>query len=170
MGLPYLDLALVCLAELPALIIAAFIIENKKFGRRNSLTICFILMFISCLGAYLFPSLLIEFVIFGKIAGCGAVKFIYPLTAELYKTNSRTTGLGFAGAANKIGGGVTPLICVFGFTWGATGPFAMFSIIMAIAAVSVFLIPYDTTGRGLDILEEKNEIELGLLKNAKTEA
>ena len=152
----YKDLVVSVIAELPSYILAMLVIENERFGRKKSLSICFFLAALSCFGAHFFvDEAFLVFIFLAKFFASAAFEFVYPLTAELYNTSCRTTGLGLASAMSRIGGVVMPWVCVWTLNISSTGPFVAFGVFCLVATIAVTLLPYDTTGRELDTAQEK---------------
>lgn len=165
----YKEIFISIAAELPSYVFAFSVIENKNFGRKQSLFLSFGLAAFSCLAAHLFrDSGFMYAVFFAKFFANSAFEFIYPFTSELYPTNCRATGLGFASAASRIGGIMMPWIIVFTLDINATAPFIVFGIACLAAAALVAMLPYDTAGKELDghhhhteeQHKKKDEIEL----------
>jgi len=149
--LSYLDLFISVLGEVPSYILVLTIIEKKSLGRKNSLTITFAAAAFCCFGAHLFvDSAFMLFVFLAKFFACSSFSFIYPLTSELYHTKCRTTGLGFASGVSRIGGIMMPWIILWALEISPTATFVTFGIFCVIGAISIAMLPYDTTGKELD--------------------
>jgi len=147
----YSDLFISAMGEVPSYILVMATIEHQKFGRKMSLTMSFALTGFCCFGAHLFvQEAFLLFVFFAKFFACSAFSFIYPLTSELYHTNCRTTGLGFASGVSRIGGVLMPWIVIWALKISPTAVFVTFGAFCMIATVAVVLLPYDTTGKELD--------------------
>jgi len=144
------------LGELPTLVVAFYIIDNKTYGRRNSLIVSFAAGAITFLIAY---SINTEFFFEVLSVARAFVKMgfimINALTAELYPTSYRTSGLGIASGVGKIGASMMPWFCVTAYEYSTFAPIILFAIVSGIGAVASYMIPYDTSGRALDIQEEK---------------
>lgn len=147
-------------SELPASCLAMFLVESHHFGRKKSISITFFLTFLTCFIAYFD----LESQNFFIILSTGSRFFlsitfsiIYPYTTELYPTQIRTTGLGFASAFSRIGGISMPWISFGFFRLGIRGPFLAYGILCLFAFLASLMIPYDTTGIELDKDFEDNE-------------
>ena len=96
-------------------------------------------------------------VFFSKFFANCAFEFIYPFTSEIYPTNCRASGLGFASAASRVGGIMMPWIIVLSLDVSATTPFIVFGIACLLASLLVAWLPYDTTGKELDAAPDMNQ-------------
>lgn len=165
------DLFKICvsvISELPASLVALYLVENKKFGRKNSIIITFFLVAIFNFLAF-YGSKNENFFI---IITSGARFFlsmtfsiIYPFTTEIYPTQIRVTGLGFASAFSRIGSISMPWIAMLFYEVGDRGPFLAFGIVSVIAFLAAIRLPFDTTGIELDKYCEENEEENNNEKN-----
>ncbi|CAN1167951.1 Organic cation/carnitine transporter 7 [Linum perenne] len=143
----YVDTFITSLAELPGLILSAFIVD--RVGRKLSMAFMFFLGFI-----FLLPLLLPQSpvfttaVLFGArmcISGTFTVACIF--APELYPTSVRATGAGVASSIGRIGGMVCPLVAV-GLVTGChlMEAVVLFEIILGVTAVCCLLFTRDTKG------------------------
>lgn len=154
------DILLSVLAELPSSILSYFIIEIHWLGRKNSLTITFLLSSIFSFIAFeLTDSAFVALATLARFFLNMAFSFIYPFTTEIYPTRIRATGLSIASSFSRIGGMSMPWISIASLNISKTGPFLIFGILCLVAGVSSFLLPYDTTGMELDKHEGNEEDE-----------
>jgi len=150
----YQDLYVAAIAEIPSYVLAVFAIEWKNLGRKYSVILSFACCALGCFGTHFFSrSLFIWFILFAKFWANSAFAFMAPYTSELYPTQCRATGLGFASAASRIGGMIMPWVIVRTLEIQATLPLFVFGVASAVGAVACALLPYDTTGRTLDLAE-----------------
>lgn len=81
-----------------------------------------------------------------------AIPTLYTYVSELYPTQLRASGFGWASSASRLATGIAPL--VFGsFLWpmlGLTWTFALTGGLVAVALVLMAVLAHDTTGRELD--------------------
>jgi putative MFS transporter len=133
----------------------------ERIGRRMTLgLLCFIGAI--CVLAWGYASNPVAILILGAAtaftAGGGIGGSIYTYISELYPTNYRATGAGYATACNRMGGIVAPF--VLGILLGSEVPlftsFAFVSGLMTLAGISAFTLVYETRGKSLE------EIELAL--------
>ncbi|KAL4429721.1 hypothetical protein ABPG74_001407 [Tetrahymena malaccensis] len=162
-SMDFFGIFLACFAEIPSNILAFYTIENPKFGRKNSMIICYGICSICCILCY-FNASLSGFFFF--LVGC--VKFfinfsfctIFPFTAEVYITALRTTGIGVNNSVCRFGGVIMPWISILLLEVGVTGPFIAFAIISALSAISAYTIEKDTTNINLDTYNnEDNDLD-----------
>jgi len=78
---------------------------------------------------------------------------------EIYSTKIRGTGIGMASGISRIGGIIMPYIGINFLSLGAYFPYLLFGISALIAGVVCIFIPYDTTNRELDLIEDKDSID-----------
>ena len=147
------------LGELPSIIIAMFIIDDKRFGRRNSLIIsfaCSSIMFI--VSHQISVEYFVEALSLSRFFVKMGFAMIYPLTAEVYPTSYRTAGVGFASGVGRIGASIMPWFCMISYEYDPLGPIILFSFISVIAALASYALPFDTYGRALDLDEKKRSL------------
>ncbi|KAK3016012.1 hypothetical protein RJ639_006736 [Escallonia herrerae] len=112
----YIDVFVTSLAELPGLVLAAFIVD--RVGRKLSMEIMFALGFILLLPLVTHQNeILTTASLFGArmfISATFTVACIYAPEAgfQVYPTNVRATGVGITTAIGRIGGMVCPLVAV----------------------------------------------------------
>ncbi|KAH6817287.1 Major facilitator superfamily protein [Perilla frutescens var. frutescens] len=146
----YLDVFVTSLAEVPGLIIAAFIVD--RVGRK----LCMIIMFM--LASILLIPLLIHqdealttALLFGARALVSATFIVACIYApELYPTSIRGSAVGIASAVGRIGGMICPLAAV-GLVDDCKQTYAviLFQVMILGCALSVLLSPFETNGRNL---------------------
>ncbi len=150
---------IMCLAQVPGYITAAFLIE--KIGRKPVLTI-----FLSgtAASAWFFGSAgSLPFVL---LSGCllyffalGTWGCVYSYTPELYPTGIRGAGAGAASAVGRIGAFIAPMIvpvvyAFFGQENGFQLVFVVLTVVFILVAIIVGVFGVETKGRELP--EEKS--------------
>ena len=81
----------------------------------------------------------------------GAWGVLYTITPEQYPTSVRATGAGAAAAVGRLGGIIGPfLTAVLVPAIGQPGVFALFMVLLVIAAIDVIALAEETRGRSLE--------------------
>jgi len=168
-----LKLIVTTIGETSAVIPTLALIDNKNFGRRQTIAWSLLVTFLLCIFAYnssygsvfLIPCLTMGR-FFLKICMAASLSF----TAELYSTYYRTIGIGFATTLGKIGACIMPIICINMYYMNNFAPFLLFGLLSFVAAVATRLVPYDTQGRYLDVTNKKllEDAEMHDLKRTYT--
>jgi len=137
------------ISEIPSIVLGYFIVEHDMLGRKNSMVYGFIGSGFALLFAGLFSSFVFWVSIARGILNCAFI-IASPYTTELYSTKVRTTGLGMASAASRIGGVIMPWIALPLLSVGPTAPYLGFVLFCGIGAFCCYKLPYDTTNKELD--------------------
>jgi len=154
----YLQIALSEVGELLSSILCFFIIEHPMFGRKNSLiTSSFLAMAVCVLAFFTRNFMFLGFIFLARFAVNSMFAFTFPLTAELYHTKIRSTGLGYAAAWGGLGGIAVPVLTLNSLDVSAYFPYLVFGLIFAVSGFAAMVLPYDTTRRELDVIEEKQK-------------
>ena len=143
--------------EIVAVGFAAFVIELKSFGRKNSMIIFYGIGGFTCVVVFWMKE--VDFVVFATIARFFlsiTIIFCFQYTSEIYPTKIRTTGLGMANGVGRMGGIVMPWVCVGLVQVNLFAPFIAFAVLCFISSSFSYLFPYDTTGKDLDFTQIKN--------------
>jgi putative MFS transporter len=145
---------IMCLAQLPGYLLAAVLIE--KIGRKPALTLFFAG---TAVAAWLFGHAASEAQIlaFGCLLyffALGAWGCVYSYTPELYPTDIRGSGTGWAAAFGRVGALVAPMILpvlysIFGAENGYTGVFILLTGVFLIVALVVGIFGRETKGNPL---------------------
>lgn len=151
-------LLIMTLGEAISGFLAYFVIDIPKFGRKNSLqislfatgSICFILAVITIDNSTIEIFLLTIARFFARVC----FVFVYALTSEIYPTLIRTMGLGAASAFGRLSACIMPFILIKFFYIDIYLPFLIISLFSFFAFYGTCQIPYDTTGRYLDVRED----------------
>ena len=148
---------LITLAQVPGYFSAAYLVE--RWGRKGTLVVYLVG---SAVAALVFglrglaadaPGM--ELVLWGSLVSffnLGAWGVLYGYTPELYPTEARGSGTGWATGVGRIGGIVGPYLV--GVMLGAPGlgtpaVFSMFAAVLLLIAANVWLLGEETRGRPL---------------------
>jgi putative MFS transporter len=145
--------AIITFAAVVGAILAGQLVN--RIGRRFVMTSSFLLAGVVCL-IWGTTSATVAVVILGSMAQffgsglAGATLFAY--ASELYPTENRATGLGWAAAWQKAGGLVMPTTVgyVLAMTTGTYVFFAMFGVISLLAGVSALASTFETRGQTVE--------------------
>jgi putative MFS transporter len=151
----YEYLIVLALAQVPGYALAAYLVD--KIGRRWTVAL---FLFISAISSFLFaiattPSLIVGSAMLMSFALLGAWGGVYAFTPELYPTQVRATGMGWASAMARAAGILAPTLG--GLLIGVSLPLALgvYAAFFVIAAVAALLIRVETAGRELtDVVGE----------------
>ena len=140
------------LAQIPGYFVASMLVD--RIGRKPTMTI-FILG--TAVSAYMFGGAVSDAQIY--LWGClmsffnlGAWGVLYTYSPELYPTEARSTGVGWAAAFGRIGGILAPMV-VGGMM---TGPdkipmvFMMFTGVLIIVALDMLILGDETKQKALN--------------------
>lgn len=141
------------IAQLPGYYSAAYLIE--KIGRKKTLSSYLLISGLAGIMFYKFASsgnvnLIMLSAILFSFFNLGAWGAIYAYTPELYPTNVRGTGTGWAGAMARIGGGLAPIIAgklMESYTVGVA--VLVIAIVSIVGALDVLLLGEETKGKAL---------------------
>lgn len=146
---------IMCFAQLPGYFSAAWLIE--RIGRKKVLSVYFLG---TAVAAWLFghAGSVNEVVGFGSLLyffSLGAWGCVYAYTPEMYPTEARGTGTGWASAFGRLGAFLAPLVVPvvygrFGTEAGYTYVFVMLTVVFALVAVVVAILGKETMGRSLE--------------------
>lgn len=159
-GVPFvrsLDYAIaITLAQLPGYLSGAYLIE--VLGRKPVLALYMLLAGAASLGMWLSASGF-EALVWGVLVSffnLGAWGVTYAYTPELYPTELRGTGSGWANAFGRVGGILGPYLA--GLLIQAYGdplaPFALFVVGHLISAVVVAALGVETKGKALESISQ----------------
>jgi len=150
------DMILTTIGEAPSIIFSFLIIERVSFGRKNSLILCMGLatLFFALMAALPLSSFII-LITAVRLAQKVGYSMLYPLTTELYPTTMRITGFSFASAFGRLGAACMPHVTLLLFSIEPIYPIFGFGVASCLILLTVFLVPYDTTGIELDRMDQK---------------
>ncbi|XP_071957178.1 organic cation transporter protein-like [Antedon mediterranea] len=122
----------------------ASIISIQKFGRRSILTICLIftgtMSFINIWIPSSFPNIRTAISMTGRFFVNGTFMIVYLITAEIFSTDVRTTGLGICSFMSRFAGVLAPQILFLEKLWKPL-PLVAFSFTSMSAGLLVLLLP-----------------------------
>ncbi|XP_022815571.1 organic cation transporter protein-like isoform X2 [Spodoptera litura] len=151
---PFISVALAGAIQVPSNLLSIWLI--KKFGRRLTASISFIMQGVFILILYFVPKIFAVTLIIGTLGvSCSAIaaSTIYIYTSELYPTVLRNMGMGACSTAMRIGSMAAPFISNTSTTipWLPT---AIFGTTPVLAGLVALLLP-ETKGRSLpDSIED----------------
>jgi MFS transporter, putative metabolite:H+ symporter len=151
----YHNTFVLALAQLPGYFSAAYLIE--RWGRRNTLSLyllasgvfTFLFAVASGFGWVLASAILMSFFSLGAWAA------LYAWTPELYPTEIRTTGMGWASGMARVAGIVAPTLggILFGLAATSTGSLlsvlSLWAAAFVVGGLAVFLLGVETRRRAL---------------------
>lgn len=142
------------LGEVPVVALSYFLIDNPTFGRRRSICIFAVGSLVAhLLPIFSGPALLSLLLFASRFCMKGIFGCVYPLSSEVYPTQFRTIGYGFATGVGRVGACVMPFLVFPLMNINAAADFLFFGLNAAVCAVAAFFFPLDTTGRPLDLHE-----------------
>ena len=147
--------------EIISVLLSACVIENKKFGRKNSMIIFYgLVCLLNCI-VFLdkYHMRFVFWVTLGRVFVAMTFIFCFQFTSEYYSTMVRTTGIGMANGVGRLGGMVMPWICFALIEYDLFSPFLAFCALALLSSMLSAALPYDTTGRELDSDVQKGKPE-----------
>jgi MFS transporter, putative metabolite:H+ symporter len=152
-GLPplqtYQNTFILALAQLPGFFSAAYLIE--RWGRRNTLAIY---LLASGVATFLFAivtgfSGLLGSAILMSFFSLGAWGALYAWTPELYPTEIRTTGMGWASGMARVAGVLSPTLGGILVALALVNALSLWAAAFAIGGLVVFLLGVETKKQAL---------------------
>ncbi|XP_042890618.1 organic cation transporter protein-like isoform X2 [Penaeus japonicus] len=147
---PFVYMALSGLVEVPSYSVTAPIIA--KLGRKGPTCIGFLVCGVAILALAFIPSdvawLVMTLAMTGKLFISSAYQIIYVYVTELFPTEVRTTGMGSAVLASRIGNVMAPFVTDFLGPWLPWAPSVIFGASSLVAA-AVTLLLRETRGAPL---------------------
>lgn len=157
-----LYLIIIAAAELPAALVCYLLVDHKEFGRKNLMAMAYGCI---CVMLFLGSSFLRGNYYLYWISGCKFfVKITHILTfqytTEVYESSIRVTGVGAGSSMSRIAGLIMPFACFKMMELGdMMSPYYLFLILSLFALVMTLQLPYDTTGRVLDSLDDDKSVD-----------
>ena len=160
----YANTFILALAQVPGYFSAAYLLE--RWGRRNTLAV-----YLLASGVFTFvfaistsPGMILTASILMSFFALGAWGALYAWTPELYPTEIRATGVGWASGMSRIAGILAPILggILFGLATTASGSLlyvlALWSAAFFVGGIAVFLLGVETKQQGLsDTVSEPAE-------------
>lgn len=144
------------IAQLPGYFSAAYLVD--RIGRKNTLSSYLAL---SAVCAYFFGQGggTVEVLVWGSLMSffnLGAWGVIYTYTPELYPTEVRALGSGWAAAIGRIGGILAPTVVGYILSEGGgfSNIFLMFTSVMLFISAVLYFAGEETKGKSLDLLSQ----------------
>jgi putative MFS transporter len=150
----YANAFLLALAQVPGYVSAAYLVE--RWGRRPTLVsylaasglFTYLFAIVSGLGWILWAAVVMSFF------SLGAWGALYAYTPEVYPTEMRATGMGWASGMARIGGVLAPILGGLLLSTSLVAALSIYAASFVIGAATVALVAFETKGRPLaDTLE-----------------
>lgn len=147
----YQNTFLLALAQLPGYFSAAYLVE--RWGRKWTLTVYLVL---SGLFTYLFAVVsglpfIVGSAVLMSFFTLGAWGVLYAYTPELYPTEVRATGMGWASGMTRIAGAIAPILGGWLLSVSLVVALTLYAISFVVGGVTIFLLGRET--KGLPLLE-----------------
>jgi putative MFS transporter len=153
----YTFVVISALGQIPGYLLAVFLIE--RLGRKK-VTGIFILL--SALFAYLFaisvdPTYLVLSAALLNFSLAATWSGMYAYTPELYPTETRATGIGWASGIGRIGAFIGPMMGALLIPISIYLTLTVFAVCFAVAGISVLVLGLETKGKDLtEVVDEKS--------------
>lgn len=138
-------------------VFAYYLVDSPKFGRKRTLFIGLLISTIFILFSYFIPLSYPKILIFGisisRLFLKTAFAVLYPFTAEVYHTSLRTLGVSSSSTIGRIGSSLMPIVSINLFYIDMWLPFLLYFFVGIIGLLGALLLPYDTQGKNLDIID-----------------
>lgn len=160
----YQNLLLLALAQVPGYMLAAYLVE--RIGRRWTLA-AFLLG--SAIASYIFAAATTATIILagGMLLSfmlLGAWGALYAYTPELYPTEARGTGMGWASAMARAAGIAAPLLGATLLNLSLPLALTVYAGFFVVGACATLLLTYETRGRNLaDVADVAERPDVGRL-------
>ncbi len=143
----YQNTFIMALAQLPGYFSAAYLVE--RWGRKRTLGIYMIL---SGIFTYLFAivnglELILGVAVWMSFFTMGAWGALYAYTPELYPTEIRTTGMGWASGMTRIAGAIAPILGGLLLPVSLVAALSLYAISFIIGGVTVLGLGIETRGQ-----------------------
>jgi MFS family permease len=145
------------IGELPAIFFSFYFIDLKNLGRKNTLTICVFFFGLFNFMAYVLSKDYLAYILsIERFLMKNSFSMLVPLTSEMYPTNYRTVGYGFATSVGRMAATLSPYILLPLFYRDHYSGFIVFTILSLLATMASNTLPYDTSGKYLDTFITKS--------------
>jgi len=145
----YANVFIMSLAQLPGYFSAAYLVE--RWGRRPTLAIYMVL---SGLFTYLFAvgtglsSIMVAAVLMSFFC-LGAWGCLYAYTPELYPTEVRATGMGWASGMTRIAGAIAPILGGYLLSISLTAALSLYALAFIVGGLTTAVLGRETKGQPL---------------------
>jgi MFS transporter, putative metabolite transport protein len=135
---------------IPMQFVGGFLSELKNLGRKRVIFICFLI------SSLFFGACCVFYHHFSLLLGTGLAFLEAPATLtiiyanEVYNTNVRDMALGFLSCFKSLGGFTSQIIYIEIRKIHMFVPYYFTILILVIASILVFFLPYETSGKALD--------------------
>lgn len=145
----YLYTFLLALAQVPGYLSAAFLIE--RWGRPLTLTVYLMASGVCTFAFLLLPTTVtvVSAAVMMSFFALGAWGALYAYTPELYPTEIRATGVGWASGMTRIAGAIAPLVGGLLLPISLTAALSVYAAAFMAGALVVAVLGADTRGRPL---------------------
>jgi len=145
----YQNVFIMALAQLPGYFSAAYLVEH--WGRKMTLATYLVL---SGLFTYLFAvvsglSVIVGAAVLMSFFTLGAWGVLYAYTPELYPTEVRATGMGWASGMTRIAGALAPILGGVLLPISLVAALTLYALAFVVGGVAVFLLGRETMGQPL---------------------
>jgi len=145
----YQNTFLLALAQIPGYFSAAYLVEH--WGRKWTLAIY---LLFSGLFTYLFAvvsglSLIVGTAMLMSFFTLGAWGVLYAYTPELYPTEIRATGMGWASGLTRIAGAIAPSLGGVLLSSSLVAALTLYAVSFVLGGVTILLLGRETKGRPL---------------------
>ena len=153
----------------PCPLFRGIISEVKSIGRKYGMILGYVGSGICVLLCVFLKENLFIYSGFLKFFIKTSIGIVSVYTSEVYPTHLRSLALGFGNGLTRVGGITTPFLCEVLENKFKKGSFYMFFFLSIIGIIATYLLPYDTIGKPLDIIEENSfkDEQSSLEKNKK---
>lgn len=143
-------LVALALAQIPGYALAAWGVE--AWGRRPTLVAFLLLSAVGCLLFVVSSSALMigSALMIMSFALLGTWGALYAFTPEIYPTATRATGMGFAGAAARLGGLLAPSVMIYLLIQNMSAAIGLFAGLLVLAALLARMIDVETRSQALE--------------------
>jgi len=143
------------LGEVPSVVVGIYIIEKESFGRKGTTFYsALITVFLFIIASFSSLSLLIPLLTIGRMFLKLSFSIMYPMTTEFYPTTIRTVGLGLTSGIGRLGSSIMPVILIELLNIDPLLPVLSFGLVMTVHVLASYMLPFDTRGRQLDLLDD----------------
>ncbi len=145
----YQNVFLMALAQLPGYFSAAYLVD--RWGRKPTLGLYLVL---SGIFTFLFAvatslGTILAAAIWMSFFNLGAWGALYAYTPELYPTEMRTTGMGWASGMTRIAGAIAPTLGGYLLPISLVWALSLYAVAFLVGGITVFVLGVETRGQPL---------------------